>query len=122
MRMTEMTSRERVRTALAHQEPDRVPTALGGGPLTFVYGPYVDGGPDGDFDDLTVEMVGPSFDAWHHERATADALLVSADLDAPSAGNTRSVRWNIVKLLQEYARHNGHADLIRQSVDGAVGE
>jgi hypothetical protein len=27
-----------------------------------------------------------------------------------------------VKVIQEYARHNGHADLIRQSIDGAIGE
>jgi hypothetical protein len=32
------------------------------------------------------------------------------------------VRWNLVKVIQEYARHNGHADLIRQSIDGAAGE
>jgi hypothetical protein len=32
------------------------------------------------------------------------------------------VRWNLVKVIQEYARHNGHADLIRQSIDGATGE
>jgi uncharacterized protein DUF664 len=32
------------------------------------------------------------------------------------------VRWNLVKVIQEYARHNGHADLIRQSIDGAIGE
>ena len=32
------------------------------------------------------------------------------------------LRWILAHLLEEYARHNGHADLIRESVDGSVGE
>jgi uncharacterized damage-inducible protein DinB len=37
-------------------------------------------------------------------------------------GRTPSVRWIVVHMIEEYARHNGHADLIRESVDGLVGE
>ena len=98
--------------------------ALGGtGELTFVYGPYEDGGPDGDFDGLTPEMVDASLAAWHAERAAADAAIAAvASLDATRPGSTRSARWCLLKLVQEYARHNGHADLIRQSIDGATGE
>ena len=33
-----------------------------------------------------------------------------------------SVRWVYVHMIEEYARHNGHADLIRQAIDGATGE
>jgi uncharacterized damage-inducible protein DinB len=33
-----------------------------------------------------------------------------------------SLRWIVVHMVEEYARHNGHADLIRESVDGQVGE
>ena len=33
-----------------------------------------------------------------------------------------SLRWVLLHMLEEYARHNGHADLIRQSIDGATGE
>ncbi len=33
-----------------------------------------------------------------------------------------SLRWILLHLVEEYARHNGHADLIRESVDGATGE
>jgi hypothetical protein len=32
------------------------------------------------------------------------------------------VRWNLLKVIQEYARHNGHADLLRERIDGATGE
>jgi uncharacterized damage-inducible protein DinB len=33
-----------------------------------------------------------------------------------------SLRWVLVHMIEEYARHNGHADLIRQSIDGQTGE
>jgi uncharacterized damage-inducible protein DinB len=37
-------------------------------------------------------------------------------------GRAPSLRWILVHMIEEYARHNGHADLIRESVDGLVGE
>jgi len=37
-------------------------------------------------------------------------------------GRLASVRWIVVHMIEEYARHNGHADLIRESVDGLSGE
>lgn len=37
-------------------------------------------------------------------------------------GRAPSLRWILCHMIEEYARHNGHADLIRESVDGAVGE
>jgi Protein of unknown function (DUF664) len=36
--------------------------------------------------------------------------------------NGRSVRWNLAKLVGEYARPNGHADLLRERIDGQTGE
>jgi Protein of unknown function (DUF664) len=33
-----------------------------------------------------------------------------------------SLRWVLVHMVEEYARHNGHADLLRQRIDGAVGQ
>ncbi|MEV6010155.1 DinB family protein [Streptomyces sp. NPDC051976] len=39
-----------------------------------------------------------------------------------SNGFSPSLRWIICHMIEEYARHNGHADLIRESVDGATGE
>ena len=58
----------------------------------------------------------------------AEALATNAGLDAPSARPSRetgepfSLRWILVHLVEEYARHVGHADLIRESIDGSVGE
>lgn len=37
-------------------------------------------------------------------------------------GRVPSLRWILVHLIEEYARHNGHADLIREAVDGETGE
>jgi hypothetical protein len=33
-----------------------------------------------------------------------------------------TLRWIMLHMIEEYARHNGHADLIRESIDGATGE
>ena len=37
------------------------------------------------------------------------------------SGESPSLRWVVVHMIEEYARHNGHADLIREAVDGLVG-
>lgn len=37
-------------------------------------------------------------------------------------GRAPSLRWILCHMIEEYARHNGHADLLRESVDGATGE
>jgi uncharacterized damage-inducible protein DinB len=55
------------------------------------------------------------------------ALAADPDLDRPVArtrppekGETATVRWVLVHMVEEYCRHAGHADLIRQSIDGAT--
>jgi hypothetical protein len=37
-------------------------------------------------------------------------------------GTPFSLRWVVLHMIEEYARHNGHADLLREAVDGQVGE
>ncbi len=37
-------------------------------------------------------------------------------------GTPFSLRWIMLHMIEEYARHNGHADLLREAVDGQVGE
>lgn len=92
------------------------------GDLTFVYGDYEDGGPEWDFD-VDPSMVDESFDNWERERRATDELVQTyQSLDAIGTGNGRSVRWNLHKLVGEYARHNGHADLLRERIDGVTGE
>jgi hypothetical protein len=91
--------------------------------LHFVYGEYTDDGPDWDFD-ADVSMVADSFASWERERDATDAAIGRlTDLDASDTGGAkRSARWSLQKLVGEYARHNGHADLLREQLDGATGE
>ncbi len=61
-------------------------------------------------------------------RRRTDAVVAQAgSLDAVSAvplreGGRLSLRWMLLHLVEETARHAGHADLLREAVDGAVGE
>jgi uncharacterized damage-inducible protein DinB len=85
--------------------------------------------PDGDFQvayDTTGADVAAAFDAWHAEMAhgrrieRAAGSLEVTGVDRRS-GDEYSLRRILVHLIQEYARHNGHADLIREGIDGTVG-
>jgi hypothetical protein len=48
-----------------------------------------------------------------------EQLSVATD---PRTGEPYSLRWILVHMIEEYARHNGHADLIRESIDGKTGD
>ena len=58
----------------------------------------------------------------------APGLVAGVPLDQLShrslrgQGRPANLRWIVLHMIEEYARHNGHADLIRESIDGAVGE
>jgi uncharacterized protein DUF664 len=106
---------------LTEMERVYVVYALGGGEFSFVY--CTDDEPDADIVGLSPAMARPSLDRWHQERRAADDLIAECpSLDSKAAGNRFSVRWNLLKAIQEYARHNGHADIIRERIDGATGE
>jgi hypothetical protein len=86
-------------------------------PLQYV----TDEEPEGDFDVL--DDVRGSLAAWEEHVAAARGLVREApDLDARGARSPETLRWVLTKVIQEYARHNGHADLLRQVLDGATGE
>ncbi|MEV5886624.1 DinB family protein [Streptomyces sp. NPDC052020] len=69
--------------------------------------------------------------AWEAEVAQGRELIADASLDdfghlseqeAGHAGDEGvSLRWIMVHMIEEYARHNGHADLIREQIDGVTG-
>jgi len=61
--------------------------------------------------------------AWHAECAASREAAAPHGLDDTGLrrGEPVSLRWIYVHMIEEYARHNGHADLIRELVDGAVG-
>jgi uncharacterized protein DUF664 len=90
--------------------------------LQWVWGEYTDDGPEWDID-ADASMLEESMTAWEREKALADERFRQhPTLDSVGAGNGRSLRWNLQKLVGEYARHNGHADLIRERIDGQTGE
>lgn len=59
-------------------------------------------------------------------RALAEALEVGGTDQVARGGKegeqVPSLRWILVHMVEEYARHNGHADLMREAIDGEVGE
>jgi Protein of unknown function (DUF664) len=90
--------------------------------LRWVWGEYTDGGPEWDID-ADASMVQESMTAWIREKQLADERIEQYEQpDSIGAGNGHSLRWNLHKLIGEYARHNGHADLIRERIDGQTGE
>ena len=60
------------------------------------------------------------------EAARAAAQGKSLEDVVPSRGHhperTRDLRWIYLHMIEEYARHNGHADLLRECIDGATGD
>ena len=83
--------------------------------------------PDGDFTGAVPDpaVVTRAWSAWRAETAFADAFVADAphlDIEGhDSWRGTVSLRWVLLHMIEEYARHNGHADLLRERVDGAIG-
>jgi hypothetical protein len=84
--------------------------------------------PDGDFDAVKDADPAADYAAYLAELDAARAAAATVTLDdiVPSRGHRRDVtmniRWIYTHMIEEYARHNGHADLIRERIDGATGE
>jgi uncharacterized damage-inducible protein DinB len=95
---------------------------LGGEQTPYPY--YTDDNPDADTDDVDSADVAEAFQTWRAECAAARQRVAAApslDVTGTQDGREFSLRWIMIHMIEEYARHNGHADLIRQRIDGAVG-
>ena len=84
---------------------------------------------DGDFDNAVADpdVVAEAWERWREEMANADRFVAEAlDLDVASLRETDpdrvSLRWVLIHMVEEYARHCGHADLLRERIDGRVGQ
>jgi uncharacterized damage-inducible protein DinB len=81
-----------------------------------------------DFDDTADADAASDLEVYRREIDAARAALVGKDLDlvVPSRADhperTRDIRWIYLHMIEEYARHNGHADLIREAIDGVTGD
>ena len=84
--------------------------------------------PDGDFTGAVADpaVVAEAWAAWRAEVAWAERYVAEApDLDGTWTDPWRgplSLRWVLVHMIEEYARHIGHVDLLRERIDGAVGQ
>jgi uncharacterized protein DUF664 len=94
---------------------------------------------DEDFNDLDAATGESTFAIWREEveqsrRIAAelplehvgtvpiDPVAEAAGTAHPTAGRRYSLRWVLTHMIDEYARHNGHADLVREAIDGQTGE
>jgi hypothetical protein len=92
------------------------------------YGPH---DRDGDFHPSPTDTVADALAALHAEIDFARTVTSGVALDTLAAGIPPTqripgwqpnLRWILVHMIEEYARHCGHADLLRQRIDGVVGD
>ena len=81
---------------------------------------------DAGFNDIEAADAEADLDAYRREIAAARTAVAGKGLDdvVPFrwGGADRDIRWIYLHMIEEYARHNGHADLIRECIDGVTGE
>ena len=84
---------------------------------------YRSDAPDADFEEADPDGAEEDFERYRAECRAVDAALEGAKLDDTFTfrEKTISVRWMWQHLVEEYARHNGHADLLREVIDGSTG-
>jgi len=97
--------------------------------VPFLY--CTDADPDGDFHPRADDTMDDALTALQREIDFARQATAGVALDTPAAANPPwnripnwqpSLRWILGHLIEEYARHCGHADLLRQAADGATGD
>jgi uncharacterized damage-inducible protein DinB len=91
--------------------------------------PFEDGDDDAEWDVAEADP-DEAFAVWRAECANSrEALAGAASLGVTGAHvhpngekEVFSLRWILTHMIEEYARHNGHADLVRERIDGKTGE
>jgi hypothetical protein len=82
--------------------------------------------PDGDFDLVEGPNAQADFATFDQECQLAREIVVGQSLDDtfahPRRGGPIDLRWVYLHMIEEYARHNGHADLLREQIDGVTGD
>ncbi|MEQ4206247.1 DinB family protein [Actinopolymorpha sp. B17G11] len=89
-----------------------------------IYDPEADpDGPDGGFDVAEGATLKEALATWSSEIAAARERCAKHPLTDTGRFMDQdvSLRWIYVHMIEEYARHNGHADLLRERIDGAIG-
>ena len=86
-----------------------------------------DSSPDADFDEVADADAAEALETWRQECDRARAIVAAVPslddtFENDRDGQTYSLRWIVSHMVEEYARHNGHADLLRERIDGATGD
>jgi hypothetical protein len=87
---------------------------------------YTDEDPDGDFNATDPAQAEADFATYRAECLLADEAVRGRSLDdtlpGGRGGRQIDLRWVYLHMIEEYARHNGHADLLRERIDGVTGD
>jgi uncharacterized damage-inducible protein DinB len=96
---------------------------VNGEEVAFLFSSEAD--PDGEFDNVEETDAERDFAMYLAEVEAARRAAAGHDLDETFYHAYRkadmSVRWAYLHMIEEYARHNGHADLLRERIDGKTG-
>lgn len=84
-----------------------------------------DADPDGDFNDTLDADVDQAFAAWRRQceksrRIVSDVASIDEIAARPRHERQVNLRWILTHMIEEYAQHNGHADLLRELADGTT--
>jgi uncharacterized damage-inducible protein DinB len=87
--------------------------------------PFDQDDPEADMRAATHETTADIVSFYSRARRAADTVIHELDLDAVGtswSGETVSLRWVLVHMIEDTARHAGHADIVRELIDGATGD
>ena len=89
--------------------------------------PWTDDNPDADFEPADGDTLESLLDVYTRQCDRSRAIAASMQLDDLAAAPARdgrhaTLRWVLVHMIEETARHNGHLDLVRELIDGQTGE
>jgi uncharacterized damage-inducible protein DinB len=108
---------------LAEVERNWFRPVLGGEEMAGIFAPGMDF--EAAFSNVATADVAEAFRAWHAECDHARVLVAAApsfDVSGLRGGIRVSLRFVMTHMIEEYCRHNGHADLLRENLDGSTGE
>jgi uncharacterized damage-inducible protein DinB len=87
--------------------------------------PFSDEEPNADLRVTSNETTQDIFEFYARARAAADRVIDEVDLDETGTawfGDAVSMRWVLIHMVEETARHAGHIDIVRELIDGMTGD
>jgi uncharacterized damage-inducible protein DinB len=105
-------------------ERDWIDRRLLGGPDE---GPWTEEEPDREYSLGATSPLDDVIAEYKEQTARLDARVAGLELDTPAAmplrdGSQATLRWILFHLVEETSRHNGHLDILRELIDGTVGD